>query len=326
MKKPLISIIVPVYNVEKYLPRGLNSILIQTFTDWEAILVDDGSIDHSGAICDEYAVRDLRFKVIHKPNGGVSSARNWGLEVAIGEYIYFSDADDELMPDCLDTLYGEMKEGIDLVTAAYQRYDDGDFVPEKIKKDDMSFSIGDYLETISTFPNSRFCERYLVTKLFRKTIIDDNHLRFDRSLAYREDVVFLYSYVVNCHNVIAGVNHPVYKYYRRTSGAAMTHTKKLTPHSVDIFFAIEKCYTLVKRAGLSAKAEVRLKNEMVGSYNHFRSLLREKGVNREYKLAVRKMDKSLFACLDKMEYVKMRIKNILRPAYRLLKAMISSLK
>ena len=95
---PILSIIIPVYNVEKYFRRCLDSVMSQSFRDYELLLVDDGSSDSSGAICDEYAVRDERIRVFHKTNGGVSSARNVGLEHAKGEWIYFVDADDEVLP------------------------------------------------------------------------------------------------------------------------------------------------------------------------------------------------------------------------------------
>ena len=91
---PKISVIVPAYNTEKYLRRCIDSILAQTFTDFELLLIDDGSTDQSGEICDEYADKDVRIKVFHKANGGVSSARNVGLDNALGEYICFCDADD----------------------------------------------------------------------------------------------------------------------------------------------------------------------------------------------------------------------------------------
>ena len=91
---PTISVIVPVYNAEKYLSRCMDSILVQTFTCFELLLVDDGSTDCSGRICDEYAKRDTRIRVIHKENGGVSSARNLGLDNAKGEWICFCDSDD----------------------------------------------------------------------------------------------------------------------------------------------------------------------------------------------------------------------------------------
>ena len=97
----MISIIIPVYNAESGLERCLQSVLKQTHTDWECILVDDGSKDSSGCICDSYASRDSRFRVIHKQNGGVSAARNTGLDAVKGEWITFSDSDDELTPNAL---------------------------------------------------------------------------------------------------------------------------------------------------------------------------------------------------------------------------------
>lgn len=96
---PLISIIVPVYNTAAYLRRCLDSILSQTYGHWEAILVDDGSTDGSGAICEEYASRDSRFQVTHRPNSGVAATRNAGLDAATGEYIGFVDSDDWIEPD-----------------------------------------------------------------------------------------------------------------------------------------------------------------------------------------------------------------------------------
>lgn len=103
---PKISIIVPVYNVEKYLARCIDSILEQTFSDFECLLIDDGSPDCSGALCDEYAHKDNRIHVIHQKNAGVSAARNRGLDAARGEWICFVDSDDWCAKDMLSLLYG----------------------------------------------------------------------------------------------------------------------------------------------------------------------------------------------------------------------------
>ena len=117
---PKISVIVPVYNVEKYLRRCIDSILSQTFSDFELLLIDDGSKDKSGEICDEYAAKDARVRVFHKENGGVSSARNLGLDNAKGDWITFSDSDDELLPDAFEAVCGYMHEGIDMIKTGYQ--------------------------------------------------------------------------------------------------------------------------------------------------------------------------------------------------------------
>ena len=101
----LFSIVVPVYKVERYLPECVESILQQGFSDFEAILVDDGSPDRCPQICDDYALRDKRIKVIHKQNGGLSDARNAGLKVSKGRYILFLDSDDYLTPHCLEHAY-----------------------------------------------------------------------------------------------------------------------------------------------------------------------------------------------------------------------------
>ena len=107
---PKVSVIVPVYNSEKYLPETIDSILNQKFADFELILIDDGSKDSSGVICDSYAAKDSRVRVIHKENGGICSARNAGLKIARGEYLAFCDNDDKYLPNLLEDNYELAKE------------------------------------------------------------------------------------------------------------------------------------------------------------------------------------------------------------------------
>ena len=104
MSSPKVSIIAPVYGVEKYIPRAVDSILAQTYTEWELFLVDDGSKDNSGAVCDEYALKDSRINVIHKENGGAPSARNVAIDKATGKYMFFMDPDDWAEPKMLEDL------------------------------------------------------------------------------------------------------------------------------------------------------------------------------------------------------------------------------
>ena len=122
---PKISIIVPVYNVEKYLEKCVRSILAQTFTDFELILVDDGSPDSSGAMCDQFAEQDQRVKVIHKENGGLSDARNAGIEIATGEYLGFVDSDDYIADDMYELLYTNIVKDADLsICGIYDVYEE----------------------------------------------------------------------------------------------------------------------------------------------------------------------------------------------------------
>ncbi|MBR6030513.1 MAG: glycosyltransferase family 2 protein [Bacteroidaceae bacterium] len=118
--EPMISVIVPIYNVEPYLRRALDSIISQTYKEWEAILVDDGSTDGCGKIADEYARKDNRFRVIHKPNGGLSDARNAGMRQIQGEYILFLDADDFLHPQLMSLcMEATLRDGSDIVCFTY---------------------------------------------------------------------------------------------------------------------------------------------------------------------------------------------------------------
>lgn len=138
---PKISVIVPVYKAEKYIRRCVDSILAQTFTDFELLLIDDGSPDNSGAICDEYAAKDSRVKVFHKENGGVSCARQMGLDNSLGEYVIHADPDDWVEPDMLQELYSEAKQrGADMVICDfYINYDNRQIYksqkPEKLSHD-----------------------------------------------------------------------------------------------------------------------------------------------------------------------------------------------
>jgi glycosyltransferase involved in cell wall biosynthesis len=123
-KVPAISVIVPIYNMEKLMRKCLDSILAQTFQDYECLLIDDGSKDGSPAICDEYAAKDARFKVFHKPNGGLSDARNYGLARAKGEYTIFFDPDDWVDEDCLKDMYAKAEEtNADMVICDYYNED-----------------------------------------------------------------------------------------------------------------------------------------------------------------------------------------------------------
>ena len=218
-----VSIIVPIYNVEKYLRECLDSIIAQTFTDWECLLIDDGSPDKCGEICDEYAAKDCRFKVFHKPNGGVSSARNLGLDKACGEWVTFVDADDMIAPDFLSALVEPTfkHEDLDFVHAGCCNYRDGKIVEIEQKYEPYYGSDPAYL-----FNKFR---GLTVSKLFRLENVtywsDGLPLRFDENRRIAEDMAFTLDYILN-------VNHYAFVYetgylYRRDNEGSATKQKRI---------------------------------------------------------------------------------------------------
>ncbi len=212
----MISIIVPVYKVEKYLKKCIESILAQTYKDFELILVDDGSPDNSGAICDEYAKKDSRIKVIHKQNGGVSSARNAGIEIAKGEFINFVDSDDTIPCDSLENLIKLQKENdADLTCCTGEVYVNGEFS----SKIDIIENFIDFEKLKSNeskmFLSGVFFGPYM--KLFKTSILKESKLLFDTDVHVGEDTIFVFEYLLNSKKVHCGRN-VVYYYLMNDQG------------------------------------------------------------------------------------------------------------
>lgn len=186
-----ISIIVPVYNAERYLHRCVDSILKQTFTDFELLLVNDGSKDASGRICDEYAVKDERVKVFHKQNGGVSSARNLGLNNVSAEWIAFVDSDDWIEHDYLQRLNKPDVE-TDLFLSGYQPW--LPLVEEK--------TYNGREEITDLLSKHIFYFSNVYAKLFHVDIIRKQNIRFDEKMNYAEDTVFVFSYLLYISHIM----------------------------------------------------------------------------------------------------------------------------
>lgn len=192
--QPTISVIVPIYKVEAYIHRCIDSILSQTFTDFELLLIDDGSPDNSGKICDEYAKKDSRIKVFHKPNGGVSSARNLGIDNARGEWITFIDSDDYIQPGFLEGLYAPIAQGeeVDFVHGGCVNVKNGEFVSIN---QSYEYYVG--VDKNILFQKLR---GLTVSKLFRLENIkhwsDGLPLRFDEKMKIAEDLAFTLDYAL----------------------------------------------------------------------------------------------------------------------------------
>lgn len=214
-----VSIIIPIYNVEKYLDRCMKSLLGQTLQDIELIMVDDGSPDKCPQICDEYVQKNPKIKVVHKQNAGLGYARNSGLEVATGEFVAFVDSDDYVDTSMFEILYNEaLKTQADAVFCAYQIHDknrDGEILFSK-KKLLHGKEIINYIADMIASPNCIKEERLECMSawngIYKKNIIDEGKIRFmsEREIV-SEDIVFNVDFLKGC-NCIALVPQPLYYY------------------------------------------------------------------------------------------------------------------
>lgn len=225
-KNILISVIVPVYNVEQYLERCVDSILAQTYSNLELILVDDGAKDSSGVICDAYAQKDTRVRVIHKENGGLSSARNAGIDIAQGEYISFVDSDDWIEPDALENLLNTaVQNQVELVIGG--RWDVKAETGEKklgLCPEKMEVVSGD--EAVSRIFRWDHCDSASCDKLYHRRLF--RQIRFPYGMVV-EDVPIMYKIVLDA-GYVAFLNKPVYNYYHRKGSITTSKISEKTFH------------------------------------------------------------------------------------------------
>lgn len=211
----LISFIVPVYNAEKYLEQCLQSIISQTYKVWECILIDDGSIDNSGAICDGFVAKDSRFRVFHKENGGVSAARNLGIKQAKGEWVTFIDADDFVGETYLHGLLQPVLQGneVDFVHGGCTNFENGQITSVN---QEYEFFVGDDKGKIFSLFRG-----LVVSKLFKTEILRNNDLLFDEGMKIAEDMAFTMDYLfyVNAYALVPEKSY----YYRRDNVNSATH-------------------------------------------------------------------------------------------------------
>lgn len=211
----MISVIVPVYKAEKYLHRCVDSILAQSYTDFELLLIDDGSPDNSGAICDEYAAKDSRVRVFHKENGGVSSARNFGLNNALGKYIVFCDSDDYVSEDWLMCFNNAVSGDLDIAFQGYN-YLRSDDIEERSPRTMLGTGNVELQKCISELIISN-CYGYICVPAFKRSLIDKLGLRFDEKSAFNEDAQFLSEYLEHATS-FSTINQANYYYIAPESG------------------------------------------------------------------------------------------------------------
>ena len=223
---PKVSIIVPIYKAEAMLQKCLDSIRRQSESDWECLLLDDGSPDRSGAICDAYAARDSRFITLHKPNGGVSETRNMGLDMAKGDWIMFIDADDSIAPETLEiALYNANVNNLDIIQFSFTR-------------DKSQIGLHDDSATGVCLRDEYIAKNKMLGavwgSLVKASIIRDNNIRFDRQMKLAEDQLFTYT-CMSYANRMQRLPNMLYYYYDNPGSA--TNNEK----TEDIIYSSQQC-------------------------------------------------------------------------------------
>ena len=236
--RPHVTVIVPVYNVEKYLKKCVDSILCQTLSDIEIILVDDGSTDDSGKICDAYSKKDDRIKVYHKENGGLSSARNYGIEKAKGKYLGFIDSDDYIDPDMYELLMDNLIK-FDADMSLCGLFDIYEGTPPKVYAEDRTFEATPE-ETIKIVLEAEITSVTAVNKLYKRELFKE--VRYPEG-KISEDAFVIIDLLMRCRKTAITTKQ---KYYYIHRSGSIT-TLRFSPQSLHVLEAYKKNYELVEK-------------------------------------------------------------------------------
>lgn len=209
------SLIIPVYNIEPYIEKCLNSIVCQTFTDYEVLLIDDGSTDESGKICDRYCAKYDNWRVIHKANGGVSAARNEGILQSRGKWLIFIDGDDAIASDYLNTFYGMHRLDIDMGIVGVSVGNKNIVLRNRSDVD----GVHDRKWLIESLVRRDSIRGFGINKSFSSEIVKTNHILFNTKIHMCEDLLFCMQYAALCEKVCL-CNQPLYYYIQRDNSAS----------------------------------------------------------------------------------------------------------
>ena len=225
MMNPLISVVIPVFNAEKYLKQCIDCVIAQTYDNYEIIIINDGSTDKSGEIIDFYTKKCDKIHSFLKQNGGVSSARNYGIDKASGDYICFVDADDIIEYNYLDILYNALQGKADCSVGGFKyinvtKEKEIIVLPLKDEIKNLNDSILDFLDY-----EKNDWQRYLWNRLFKISTIKKNNLRFREDIFYKEDGLFLIDFLCHSNGLVGYANKIIY-YYRQNFDSALGNLKK----------------------------------------------------------------------------------------------------
>lgn len=230
-----ISIVIPVYNVKKYLPECLNSLIRQTLKEWRAVLIDDGSTDGSDDVCNKYCSLDQRFSYYRQENAGVSAARNEGIRRCVGKYLFFMDADDTILPNTLEDLYNiAEKEAADLISFRFQKISNVDEI-QSVNAAAIT-EVCCALDAMDLFLREKKIGISMCTKLVKRSVIEDT--RFEIGRKSNEDKFFLFETLLKVHKVIV-LNSQYYCYWTRENSAT---TRPFDERWFDCTYFAQKIY------------------------------------------------------------------------------------
>ena len=278
----LLSVIVPVYNVEKYLPKCIETILNQTFKDFELILVNDGSTDNCPIICEEYAKKDERIKVIHKENGGLSDARNTGIDIAQGKYISFIDSDDFIIENTYDILVGEAEtNNLDIIIGNAINYFSEDEQKLKMRKRSFPNEVINGTEFLKRSYVEKAMVHCVVAGIYRTKLIKENKLFFKKSI-YHEDNLWTPQIFLKAERVMY-YDLDFYRHVQRKG--SITKLEDKTKNGIDL---LNICYELaVIYENIQDEETKKILNDVLVSL-YLRAVSIGKLTRNEYKKMINK--------------------------------------
>ena len=304
MEKDKISVVVPIYNVEKFLPACVDSILAQTYQNLEVILVDDGSPDGCPAICDEYAKKDSRIKVIHKPNGGLSDARNAGIDIATGKYIAFVDSDDCCVPTMYEKLHNIIeKEKADIAICGFSRIDeDGKAISGGWSRQFGVFGNENSADPLFTSKNVGIIVAW--NKLYNRNIFEN--IRYPKGMIHEDEYV-IYD-ILSVANKVVIFPDQLYLYRQRNNSIVKSRPSR------KMFDAIKVVEYRISKVGENNKNYADACSQLLNIYYSLYIRTKpDKELNKEvfdkYKVEYKKYHKFL--------NLKRRIKHILFRYFRI---------
>lgn len=276
-----VSVIMPVYNAEKYLRDSISSVTNQTYDDWKLYIVDDGSTDGSAKIIDKYVNENEKINAIHCKNCGVSVARNRGLDVVEGDFVIFMDADDVLTPEAIAERVSLIKDA-DIGITNYDIV--GDEQKERLYSSDSSWEKEKLLANILCGTDYGY-QGYLWNKIFRKDIIDEFGIRFSEKIYYNEDRLFCYLYSLHCNK--AHISNKITYIYRKSSDSAMYRFWNFEDKDYDVFMSEFYAYDEMESATYDKKELLALiaEDEMISG------IIRKKQIKKNAKRIQKKLSK-----------------------------------